>query len=207
MSEFEAYRNNDRLPPPGSTYNYSTDELREFVKCAGDPVYFIRTYMKIIDMDKGLVPFALYDFQEDMVRSYHTNRFNITMASRQVGKSSTVIAFFLHYILFNVNMNVCISANKQKTAVDLLGRLKLAYENLPRFLKQGVVRWARLEIELSNGSRVFAAATSSSAVRGGSYNCVTGDTMVTVRSPEGVVSTIPIAELPALISPNANSSK
>lgn len=166
----KAFKNNDSLPSADSTYEYTPAEVQEFLKCSSDPAYFIKTHMKIIHVDRGLVPFDLYDFQEDMVNSYHKNRFNITMCSRQVGKSTTVIGYFLHYILFNTNVSACISANKQKIAADLLSRLKLAYENLPRFLQQGVVRWAALEIILANGSRVFAAATSSSAVRGGSYN-------------------------------------
>lgn len=161
---------NPLLPRPGIKYEYSLEELQEYAKCATDPVYFIKKYMKIIQVDKGLVPFDMYDFQEEMVRSYHENRFNITLCSRQVGKSTTVIGYFLWCMLFNKNYACCISANKQKVAVDLLGRLKLAYEHLPRFLQQGVTQWARLEIELENGSRCFAAATSSSAVRGGSYN-------------------------------------
>lgn len=454
MAEFDVH---EGLPKPGEQYEFTAHELEEFIKCAQDPVYFIRTYMKIIQVDRGLVPFDMYDFQEEMIRNYHENRFCITMCSRQVGKavaldteiltekgwkyirdihpgdrvytpkgtlteviaespifdnhdvyevtfdtgdtiradknhlwtveipkkqqigkgrkertfktiyesqtrttgelkqilqtnktvrirttqplqfspkelpldpymfglwlgdgsaanrftsqevlqqmgvinnkhipelylqssyeqrlsllqglmdtdgnsngrggcqfyqkansplvndirdllwglgikhriqvktihnqqyvtiqfstvlkknaywyiksieqivsipvkcisvsdpdhlflcgrplipthnSTTVIGYFLHYILFNLNVRVCISANKQKTAVDLLGKLKLAYENLPRFLQQGVTRWARLEIELSNGSSVFAAATSSSAVRGGSYNILLCD--------------------------------
>jgi len=177
----DAYKSNGSIPAAGSVYNYTKEELQEYLKCSKDPVYFIKTYMKIIDVDKGLVPFNLHDYQEKMVRSYSENRFNITLASRQIGKSSTVVAFFLHYILFNVNVNACMSANKQKIAVDLLGRLKLAYENLPRFLQQGVVKWAATEVELENGSRIFAAATSSSSVRGGSYNCVSGDSKVVIK--------------------------
>lgn len=117
--------------------------------------------------------------------------------------STTVVAYFLYYILFNVNVNVCISANKQKTAVDLLGRLKLAYENLPRFLQQGIRRWARLEIELANGSRAFAAATSSSAVRGGSYNCIGGNSDITVKVDDDIF-VLPIETWYQII---ANSSK
>lgn len=164
------------LRRPGIKYDYTLEQLQEYVKCADDPVYFIKNYVKIITMDKGLVPFELYDFQEEMIRSYHENRFNITLTARQSGKSTTVISYFLWCILFNTNYSVCISANKQKVAVDLLGRLKTAYEHLPIFLQQGVVQWARLEIEVENGSRCFAAATSGSAVRGGSYNCLAGDT-------------------------------
>lgn len=169
------FSGNSSLPAADEKYQYTADEVQEFVKCAKDPVYFIKNYVKIMTVDAGLAPFELYEFQERMVRSFHDNRFTITMCSRQVGKSTTVVAYFLYCILFNVNYSVCISANKQKTAVDLLGKMKLAYEYLPRFLQQGVVRWARMEIELANGSRAFAAATSSSAVRGGSYNIILCD--------------------------------
>lgn len=161
---------NPLLPRPGIRYQYTLDELQEYAKCAQDPVYFVKHYVKIMSLDKGLVPFELYDFQENMIRSYHENRFSITLCSRQVGKSTTVIAYMLWCVLFNTNYSACISANKQRVAGELLGRLKLAFENLPRFLQQGVLAWNKLEIELENGSRCFAAATSSSAVRGGSYN-------------------------------------
>lgn len=185
-------------PNPGENYQYTTEEVREFVKCAQDPVYFIRNYYKIINMDKGLTNFDMYDFQEKMVRSYHENRFNITMCSRQVGKSTTVVAYFLYLILFNVNYSACISANKQKTAVDLLGKIKLAYEHLPRFLQQGVVKWAQTEIELENGSRVFASATSSSSVRGGSFNILLMDEFAFV--PENMASEFYTSTFPAISS-------
>lgn len=194
----EVFKGNASLPPADATYAYSVDELREFVKCSQDPVYFIKTYMKIIQVDKGLVPFEMWEFQENMVRCYHENRFSITMCSRQVGKSTTVIGYFLWYILFNVNVRCCISANKQKTAVDLLGRLKLAYENLPRFLQQGVVRWARMEIELANGATCFAAATSSSAVRGGSYNILLLDEFAFV--PENIANEFYASTFPTITS-------
>ncbi len=189
------FRNNSSIPQAGSTYNYTLQELQEFMRCSKDPVYFIKTYMRIVNVDRGLVPFDLYPYQEQMIRSYHENRFNITLTSRQAGKSTTVIAFFLHYILFNVNINACISANKQKLASELLGKLKIAYENLPRFLQQGVSKWAELEIELENGSRVFASATSSSAVRGGSYNCIAGDSIVTLQDENGNNTNTTISQL------------
>jgi hypothetical protein len=192
------YNGNSALPGVGSTHPYTAHEIQEYIKCSNDPVYFIKTYMKIIHADRGLIPFELYPFQEDMVRSFHDNRFTITMCSRQVGKSTAVIGYFLYYILFNVNVTVCISANKQKTAVDLLNRLKLAYENLPRFLKQGIERWARLEVELENGSVAFAASTSSSAVRGGSYNIVLCDEFAFV--PEHMANEFYSSTFPAITS-------
>lgn len=197
------FKGNERLPPPDAQYQYTVEELREFVKCSKDPIYFINHYVKIIELDKGLSQFTLWPFQEQMVKCYHENRFSITMASRQVGKSTTVVAFFLWFILFNTNVRACISANKQKTAIDLLSRLKLAYENLPRFLQQGVVAWAKMEIIIANGSSVFAAATSSSAVRGGSYNCVAGQSLITVCL-DGEIITLPIEMWHTAI---ANSSR
>lgn len=194
----DAFRIDHTIPRAGTTYQYTADELREFLRCSQDPVYFIKNYVKIIQVDKGLVPFELWDFQEDMVRNFMGNRFNIAMCSRQIGKSTTVIAYFLHYILFNVNVSVCISANKQNTAVELLNRLKLAYEHLPKFLQQGVVRWARMQIELENGSRVFAAATSSSAVRGGSYNILLLDEFAFV--PENIANEFYASTFPTITS-------
>lgn len=197
-NDFSPFKGNDRLPGADSQYKYTVEDLREFVKCQKDPVYFIRNYVKIISLDTGLTNFELYDFQEKMVQCYHENRFSITMASRQVGKSTTVVAFFLWYVLFNTNVRCCISANKQKIAIDLLQRLKLAYEHLPRFLQQGIVAWAKMEIILANGSSVFAAATSSSAVRGGSYSALLLDEFAFV--PENIANEFYASTFPTITS-------
>ena len=135
-----------------------------------DPIYFVKNYIKIVSLDEGLVPFEMYDFQEDIVNTIHDNRFTICKLPRQSGKSTTLVSYVLHYVLFNPNMNVAILANKAATARDILGRLQLAYENLPKWLQQGVVSWNKGSVDLENGSRVVASSTSSSAVRGGSYN-------------------------------------
>jgi hypothetical protein len=91
---------------------------------------------------------------------------------RQSGKSTTVVSYLLHYAIFNDNVNIAILANKASTARDLLGRLQLAYENLPKWMQQGVLIWNKGSLELENGSKIVAASTSASAVRGGSYNIV-----------------------------------
>ena len=137
-----------------------------------DPIYFIKNYIKIVSLDEGLVPFKLYDFQENIVETIHNDRFTICKMPRQSGKSTTMVSYILHYVLFNPNMNVAILANKAATARDILGRLQLAYENLPKWLQQGVVSWNKGSVDLENGSRVVASSTSSSAVRGGSYNMI-----------------------------------
>jgi len=166
------YLGNPNLKATDVKINWTKEQLEEYAHCARDPIYFIQKYVKIISLDKGLVPFELYDFQEEMVRTIHSNRFVIAKLPRQSGKSTTVTAYMLHYILFNQSVNVAILANKLSTARELLSRLKLAYEYLPKWLQQGVLEWNKGSIQLENGSKVLASATSSSAVRGGSFNMI-----------------------------------
>jgi hypothetical protein len=129
-------------------------------------------YIRIVSLDEGLVPFKMYGFQKDIVQKIHDNRFTICKLPRQSGKSTTTISYLLHYALFNPNSNIAILANKSSTARDILGRLQLAYENLPKWLQQGVINWNKGNIELENKSTIVAAATSSSAIRGGSFNII-----------------------------------
>ena len=168
----ENYLGNPNLFKAHTKKEYSEAQIVEIAKCMEDPVYFIKTYIRIVNIDEGLVPFEMYPFQEKMVRSFDANRFSICKLPRQSGKSTTIIAYLLHQVIFNDNINVAILANKSTTARDLLGRLQLAYENLPTFLQQGVLNWNKGSLELENGSKILAAATSSSAIRGGSFNII-----------------------------------
>ena len=166
------YLGNPNLKRANVQIEFTPDQIQEYARCMGDPAYFIESYIKIVSIDEGLVPFNLYPFQRDMVTTFHTNRFSICKLPRQSGKSTTIIAYLLHYCLFNPTVNVAILANKAAVARDLLGRLQLAYEHLPKWLQQGVMTWNKGSLELENGSKILASATSSSAVRGGSYNII-----------------------------------
>ncbi len=166
------YLGNPNLKKANTQIQFSQENILEFVKCKEDPVYFARKYIQIVSLDKGLVPFRLYDFQEKLVRNFHESRFNICKMPRQTGKSTTVVSYLLHYAVFNDNVNIAILANKASTARDLLGRLQLAYENLPKWMQQGIIAWNKGSLELENGSKISANSTSSSAVRGGSYNVI-----------------------------------
>ena len=137
----DVYLNNPNLKNAGVEIQWTQEQAQEYVKCLEDPVYFIKTYMKIVNLDTGLVPFELYPFQEKMIQTFHEERFTICKIGRQSGKSITCIAFFLHYILFNKDVSVALLANKLATARELLGRLQRAYENLPLWLQQGVMVW------------------------------------------------------------------
>ena len=172
MAQNEIYLGNPNLKRANIAQNFTDEQVEEFIKCSNDPVYFITHYIKIISLDKGLVPFDLYDFQEDMVERFHAHRFNIAKLPRQSGKSTVVTAYLLWYTLFNDNVNVAILANKAATAREMLQRLQLSYENLPNWMQQGVVNWNRGSLELENGSKIMAASTSASAVRGMSFNII-----------------------------------
>lgn len=167
---YKGYNGNANLKRAGVGVDWSPEMIAEYMKCANDPVYFCRTYMKIIHVDKGLVNFDLYDYQEKMLRSMQENRYTILATARQIGKSTTTCAFILWYILFHPEKTVALLANKGDTAREILGKVQLAYQHLPKWLQQGVVEWNKGSFVLENQSRVVAAATSSDSIRGFSIN-------------------------------------
>ena len=164
------YLGNPNLKKANTPIEFSEENIIEFLKCKDDPVYFAKKYIKIVSLDEGLVPFDLYPFQEKLVKNFHRERFNICKMPRQTGKSTTVVSYLLHYAIFNDSVNIGILANKAKIAMDLLGRLQTAYENLPKWMQQGIIAWNKGSLELDNGSKILAASTSASAVRGMSFN-------------------------------------
>ena len=166
----EVYLGNPNLKKANTSIEFTEQQIREFMKCKQDPVYFAKNYVKIVSLDEGLVSFSPYDFQEKLINNFHENRFNICKMPRQTGKSTTVVSYLLHYAVFNDSVNIGILANKAATARELLGRLQTAYENLPKWMQQGVIVWNRGSLELENGSKILAASTSASAVRGMSFN-------------------------------------
>jgi hypothetical protein len=168
----DIYLGNPLLKKANTPIEFTEEQIIEFLKCKEDPVYFAKNYIKIVSLDHGLVPFEMYPFQEKLVKNFHENRFNICKMPRQTGKSTTCVSYLLHYAVFNDNVNIAILANKASTARDLLGRLQLAYENLPKWMQQGIISWNKGSLELENGSKISSNSTSSSAVRGGSYNVI-----------------------------------
>ena len=164
------YLGNPNLKKANTPMEFDAKQISEFVKCKNDPVYFAKKYVQIVNLDEGLVPFEPYKFQEKLIKRFHKNRFNICKMPRQTGKSTTVVAYLLHYAVFNDSVNIGILANKAATARELLGRLQTAYENLPRWMQQGIIAWNKGSLELENGSKILAASTSASAVRGMSFN-------------------------------------
>jgi hypothetical protein len=177
----ESYRDNPLLKRVGVKVEYTKEQFDEYVKCAQDPIYFTK-YMNIITLDEGLVPFNMYDFQKDMISTFHDNRFSIVKCPRQVGKTTTAVAYLLWTVLFKDSQSIAVLANRGETARAILGKLQLAYENLPIWMQQGVVEWNKGRIELENGSVIIASSTSGSAARSGSFNIVFLDEFAFVPS-------------------------
>ena len=166
----DVYLGNPNLKKAGTEIQFTKKQVEEWIKCKNDPLYFALHYIQIISLDEGLVPFTMYGFQKEIMMDFHNNRFNIAKLPRQTGKSTTVVAYLLHYAIFNDSVNIGILANKASTARELLGRLQLAYENLPKWMQHGILVWNKGNVELENGSKILAASTSASAVRGMAFN-------------------------------------
>jgi hypothetical protein len=166
------YLGNPKLKRSGVQVEYTNDQLIEITRCIKDPVYFIKNYVKIVNVDLGLIPFDMWDFQVEMVRGFHSQRFSIAKMPRQVGKTTTTAGYMLWAVLFSDDYKIAILANKGDLARDILGRIKYSYEYLPLWMQQGIMEWNKGNIVLENGSEISAYATNASGVRGGTYNLV-----------------------------------
>lgn len=189
------YRDNIKLKRPDIKYEFTKEQIDEYLKCAEDPIYFIKNYMKIISLDKGIINFEMYDYQEELITTFIGNRRTVVRSSRQSGKTTTTVAFMLWMTIFNEHYSIAITANKKSLAIEILSRYQLAYESLPMWLQQGVVIWNKGSVELENGSKILAAATSASAIRGGTFNCCVLDEFAHVHNnlaEEFFTSTYPV---------------
>jgi hypothetical protein len=168
--DMKGYNGNILLKRENQDIEWTPDLVSEWVKCSKDPIYFIENYMKIITLNHGLQLFKPYPYQRKMIKSFVDNRYSIVTTARQAGKSTTTVGFILWFILFQEDKTVALLANKGETAREILGRVQLAYQHLPKCLQQGIREWNKGSFELENNSRVIAAATSASAIRGYTIN-------------------------------------
>lgn len=193
MTNNDSYNGNINVKRDGVTQNFTHEEVLEYMKCMQDPGYFASTYCKIISLDKGLVSFQLYPYQEKMFSHFNTHRFNIVLACRQSGKSISSVAYLLWFAIFHPEKTIAVLANKGQTAREMLARVTLMLENLPFFLQPGCKALNKGSIEFSNNSRIIAAATSGSSIRGMSVNLLYLDEFAFVeRAAEFYTSTYPV---------------
>jgi hypothetical protein len=168
----EVYRGDPHLKPTGIKTQFTQKQIEEFLRCRDDPIYFVQTYMKVLHVDHGLVTIELYPYQERLIRNCINHRRIVAEQSRQSGKTTAIVAFFLWYIIFNKDVTVGIFANKESVARQILSRLQLAYKHLPKWLQHGVEEWNKGTFILENNSKVIASSTSASSGRSYSYNII-----------------------------------
>ena len=170
MARVAGYRGSSNLKKINSPVDWTPEMLEEYLKCSKDPIYFAEKYMKIVNVDKGLITINLYKYQKEIILSALNNTSTVAECARQSGKTTAVTVFVLWYILFNREKTVAILANKAETAREILGRIQLAYEHLPQWLQHGIKEWNKGSFELENDSRVIAGATTSNNFRGYAIN-------------------------------------
>ncbi len=191
--QVETYLGNVNVKKDGVQQDWTEEEIVEYQRCFDDPVYFTQTYVKIVSLDEGLVPFSLYPYQNKMFGHFNDNRFSIVLACRQSGKSISVCAYLLWYVLFNPEKTVAILANKGQVAREMLARVTLMLENIPFFLQPGCKALNKGSLEFSNNSRIIASATSGSSIRGLSVSLLYLDEFAFVeKASEFYTSTYPV---------------
>lgn len=151
---------------------YLPEDLVALKRCMADPIYFIENYVKVQHPTKGLIPMKLFDYQKRMIKAIHENKDVIILASRQLGKT-TVVAMYMLWLTTFEDDRLCVIASKaMKHAVEIMHRIKIAYEELPHWLKAGCVFFNRTSIEFDNGSRIESEPTTEKTGRGGSPTIV-----------------------------------
>lgn len=199
MTSFmKVYNSNPNLKAAGVQIEFEAWQLEEWIKCKLDPIYFIEQYIKIVTLDYGLQPMKMFEYQKEIVRCLFKNNRVLGVLPRQCGKTTTIAAFLVHYLIFNKDKFSAILANKASTAREILGRVQLSYEHLPKWLQQGVLEWNKGSFSLENGSRIMASSTSSSAIRGYSINMLVLDEFAFV--PNGIADEFFASVYPTIAS-------
>lgn len=177
----------DFIKTPYLTETFSTVQAAELIKCKKDPVYFAETYVRVQHPTKGAIPFNLYDYQRDMINMYHENRWSVSLTGRQQGKTAVAAAYLLWFAMFNDDKTILITANLMAQALEIMERIRFAYEELPLWIKAGVTTYNKGSLGFDNGSRIIARATTPNAGRGLSISllyCVDGESTVRIRNKQ-----------------------
>jgi len=181
LAENQSYLRNKRLPRADAEFEWSPSRIAEIQKCEKNIVYFAQNYFFIVTLDDGKSKINLYRPQRRILKSLDKNRFVILCASRQCGKTTLMCVYALWMTSFQSDKRVVIVANKEKTAIMILRRIKMAYEELPNWLKPGLATWGSTEVIFGNGSSIAISTTTGSAVRGDSVNAIIIDEMAHIE--------------------------
>lgn len=169
------YLGNKNLPTDKAEFEWTPEMVADLKKCQKNLLYFAENFFTIINLDRGREKIKLFKCQKKVLRALRDNRFNIVLASRQVGKTTMMTIYTLWVACFLEDQRILVVANKEQTAINIFKRIRLAYEQLPNWLKPGVVEYGKTSMSLTNGSSIGISTTSSDAGRGDSCNCLVLD--------------------------------
>ena len=169
------YMGNRNLPTDKAEFEWTPKMVSELKKCKRNLLFFAENFFTIINLDRGREKITLFKCQKKVLRALRDNRFNIVLASRQVGKTTMMTIYTLWVACFSEDQRILVVANKEQTAINIFKRIRLAYEQLPNWLKPGVVEYGKTSMTLTNGSSIGISTTSSDAGRGDSCNCLVLD--------------------------------
>lgn len=182
----EFYLGNKNLPTQHAEFDYSEhpEWVKNLDKSRSNILHFAENFFFIVNLDKGKQLIELHKYQKRILKTLRDNRFVVMLSSRQSGKTTLMTIYALWIACFNEDQRILVVANKEQTAINIFKRIRLAYEQLPNYLKPGVIEYGKTSMSLANGSSIGISTTSSDAGRGDSCNCVDGSSVVTLRDKE-----------------------
>lgn len=176
------YRGSKHVPVAGAQYEFTADMIEELRRCKNDIVYFAENFFYIVSIDEGKQRIHLYEAQKRMLLNMVNNRFSVNLASRQSGKSTLLTIFVLWMACFNDDHRAAIVANKESTAINIFKRVRMAYEQLPNYIKPGVKDYGKTGMTLGNDSSIIVSTTTATSIRGDSLSTLAIDEVAFIES-------------------------
>jgi len=205
------YRGSKNVPVAGAQYEFTADMVEELRKCKNDIVYFAENFFYIVSIDNGKQKIKLYEAQRRILRSLVDERFVCLLSCRQAGKSTLLTIFALWVVCFNDDQTAAIVANKEATAITIFKRVRMAYEQLPNYIKPGVKDYGKTGMTLGNDSSIIVSTTTATSIRGTSLSmlaidetafieCLHKDSTIKIRNKyTNEIKTVSIEELNHLL--------
>ena len=177
----QTYLNNPNLPATDSEFEYTPEMVKDITKCSLNILFFAESFFNIVSLDEGKQTIDLHLCQKRVLRKMRDNRFFILLASRQIGKTTLFTIYALWVACFEKDQSILIVANKEGTAIEIFRRIRMAYEELPNWLKPGVKEYGKTSMALANGSRIGLSTTTGTAARGQSINLLLLDELAFIE--------------------------
>lgn len=153
------------LKKAGQKSAFDKEKIIHLKKCLEDPIYFAENFFKIQTF-RGSDYFRPYDFQKEIIKTFHNYKNIIALTARQMGKTTCSACYILWKAIFQSNQTILILAQLERQALEIMHKVRYAYEELPDWIKPGVITYNKGSIEFDNGSRIMSRATSPNAARG-----------------------------------------